>query len=455
MRKIWVCFGLLLSTLVQGQNRPNIVFIIADDLGQEDLGCYGNPFIETPNIDKLAKNGILFTDAYSASPVCSPSRSAIMTGKHPMQSKLTNYLGGERKEADSPLLPADWMRGLPGSEITLGEKLKEAGYNTAMIGKWHLGGGKGESPWEQGFDFCRVIGKNSLDYYNYSIHEGSYEKEFLDKGKEYLTDKLTDYSVEYLKSQNGTNPFFLYVAYSAPHVLIVPRGDKVAKYLFKNEKFGQKYNPYYAAMIESLDDGVGRIYQELENKGQLNNTVFVFTSDNGFVGLPELGYTPNSVSQYRKWKGHVYEGGVRIPLLISYPEKTKQSSKCTQAVQNLDFFNTFLKIAGASPKPETQLSHDFSILLENPEKSWNRPPIFWHYPHFSNQGGKPAAGVRKDQWKLVKSYETDKVQLFDLSKDIAEKEDLSSKNPAKCRELHDYLLSISKDLKANMPIRKK
>jgi len=435
------------------QNRPNIVFIIADDLGQEDLGCYGNPFNETPNIDKLAKNGILFTQSYSASPVCSPSRGALMTGKHPARTKLTNFIGGERKDSLSPVNPANWQRSLPASEITIAEKLKGKGYTTAMIGKWHLGIAEGETAWGQGFDFGKVIGKNGLDYYNYSIFEDNLKNEWKDDGTHYLTDKLSDYAIEFIKETPNNQPFFLYLAYSAPHVLLIPRGDKLAKYMLKYEKYGNKFNPNYAAMIESMDDGLGKIIEHLKLKNLLENTIIVFTSDNGFVGLPELGPTPNIVSKFRKWKGHVYEGGIRTPLLISWKDKFIANSTCQNQVVNTDFFNTFLEVLGEKVN-ENLDSKSFYLSLKNPTQNIERTDIFWHYPHFSNQLGRPAGAIRLGDWKLIKSYETNKIELFNIANDIAETNDLSKTNISKANELNDLLLKRLIEMNANMPIKK-
>ncbi len=234
---------LLLNVEVFSQKqKPNIIFILADDLGWADLGCYGNPFNETPNIDRLAKSGIKFTQSYSSSPVCSPSRASFMTGKHPARLQLTNFLVGERTDSLSPVLPAPFQKSLPSSEITLAERLKAVGYQTGFIGKWHLASVPTDSlaPWGQGFDYARSIGQNGLDYYNYSIFEDSFKKEFKDTGTDYLTDKLTDYALEFVKKADRNQPFFLYLCYSAPHVFVVPRGDKVSKYLKKYENHNEE-----------------------------------------------------------------------------------------------------------------------------------------------------------------------------------------------------------------------
>ena len=273
---------------------PNIVFILTDDMGWKDLACYGNRFTETPNIDALAKSGIRFTQAYAACPVSSPTRASIMTGKYPARLHLTNFIAGNRIDKESPVLPAPWKPFLEAREITIAELLGEKGYTTGMVGKWHLGGHDSIAPWNQGFDYTRMIGKNGLDYYNYSIFIDSYKDEFIDKGTEYLTDKLTDYGVEFIE-QSKEKPFFLYLAYSAPHVVIVPRPDKMMKYFRKYNDADEKFNPYYSAMVESIDDGVGRIIETLKEVAALENTLIIFTSDNGGLGLDELGPDRKSV----------------------------------------------------------------------------------------------------------------------------------------------------------------
>lgn len=438
----------------QSRTKPNIVFILTDDLGWRDLGCYGNSFNETPHIDALAKSGIRFTQAYAASPVCSPSRVAMMTGKHPARLKITNFLVGERTDSASNINPAQWQKFLPTTEVTLAEKLKESGYTSAMIGKWHLGGAEDQSPWSQGFDFTRMIGKNGLDYYNYSIVEDSYQKQFEDKGTNYLTDKLTDYALEFIDQKaKGAAPFFLFLSYSAPHVLTIPRGDKVGKYFRKYEKFDGQFNPNYGAMLESVDDGVGAIIKSLKDKGLLDNTLIVFTSDNGGVGLAELGPIPTNSEPLRKWKGHVYEGGIRVPLIISWPGQFQPGATANSYVMNTDFYNTFLDILDQKTQPELD-SRSYYSLLKSPAQRFDRGAIFWHYPHFSNQMGRPAGAVREGDWKLVKSYETGAVELFNLKEDLSEKVDLAQINPKKAAYMEQLLMQKLADVQANMPVVK-
>jgi arylsulfatase A len=443
---------LLLSGTGLSQERPNIVFILTDDMGWKDLGCYGNQYTETPNIDSLARNGIRFTQAYAACPVSSPTRASIMTGKYPARLHLTNFIAGNRTDPDSPVLPAEWKPYLEAKEVTIAELLKESGYRTGMAGKWHLGGHDSIAPWSQGFDYTRMIGKNGLDYYNYSIYEDSYKNEFIDHGTEYLTDKLTDYGIEFIE-RNRENPFFLYLAYSAPHVVIVPRPDKLMKYFRKYGESDEKFNPYYSAMVESIDDGVGRIVDILKKNNLLEKTLIIFTSDNGGLGLDELGPTPTSLLPLRKWKGHVYEGGIRVPAIISWQGKIRSGLTSNTCFSTIDYLPTLCELTGIKEIPENVDGISIlSLLMNLSEDRINDRPLYWHYPHFSNQLGRPAGAVRLGDFKLVESYETGILELYDLKNDISESEDLSAIMKEKTRELHNLLIEWRKRVDANMPV---
>jgi len=437
----------------QVRDKPNIVFILTDDLGWKDLACYGNPHIETPVLDSLARSGILFTQSYAACPVCSPTRASIMTGKHPARLQLTNFLVGNRTDPESPVLPPpNWKTYLGAREITVAELLKEEGYTSSMIGKWHLGGNDSISPWNQGFDHTRMIGKNGLDFYNYSIYLDSYQNEFTDNGTEYLTDKLTEYGVEFIE-KNSKNPFFLYLSYSAPHVFIVPRGDKLRKYFFKYAKSEEKFNPYYAAMVESIDDGVGEIMNALRREGVAENTIVVFTSDNGGLGLDELGPIPTSMEPLRKWKGHIYEGGIRVPVIVSWPGKITPGSVSNHYFSSTDWLPTFCEITGIHHLPEEVDGISVLPLLMNTKTAGSgQRPLYWHYPHFSNQLGRPAGAVRLGDYKLVELYETGKLELYNLKEDISEANDLSEKMKDKTQEMYRLLSGWRYSVKAQMPV---
>ncbi|MFD2202659.1 sulfatase [Shivajiella indica] len=450
---VFVFLALVFMNKGYAQN-PNIIFILTDDLGYTDLGCYGNPYNETPNLDSLAKGGLLFTDAYSSSPVCSPSRAGLMTGKHPARIGLTNFLIGNRTDEESPILPPDWQKFLPANELTLPEILKSRNYYTGMIGKWHLGNGEGQSPWDQGFDFSRSIGKNGLDYYNYSIFEDSYEKEFEDNGTYYLTDRLTDYAIEFLENKKEEEqPFFLFLSYSAPHVWLVPRGDKLSKYLKKYNRFNDKYNPYYAAMIESVDDGVGNIIKKLQEMGILENTLIIFTSDNGGVGLAEQGPIPTDLQPLKKWKGHNYEGGIRVPLIAFWKGRISEERVSDLPTSNIDFFPSIAALVGVPVQHQLDGKNILNHILDGAEEERERP-LFWHYPHFSNQLGRPSAAVRLGNWKLILRYEDQGVELYNLQEDIGENNDLSSKEIEIKQRLFSLLLDWLKETNARLPLDK-
>jgi arylsulfatase A-like enzyme len=442
---LWLIF---LPISLQAQQRPNIIFILADDMGYKDLGCYGNPFNETPHLDQLATGGMKFTQAYAA-PACSPSRAAFLTGKHPARLHLTQALGNNRIDPNSPVLPAEMVDELPSSEITLAEILKESGYTTGIVGKWHLGNEEAVSAHAQGFDYDRIISKNGLDYYHYAISSRN-QVVFEDDGTHYLTDKLTEYGLEFLREQKG-KPFFLYMAYSAPHVLIVPKADKLKKYLFKYNKFDNLYNPYYASMIESLDDGVGAIVEQLKNSGIEDNTLIIFMSDNGGVGMAQLGPTPTSMEPLRAWKGHVYEGGIRVPLIMHWQGKIQAKVVNEHYINITDFLPTILELTGVKGNPNDIDGKSFLPIVLDNDASFDRGPIFWHYPHFSGQGGRPAAAVRNHDWKLVENLETGALELYNLQEDVAEKNDLSAQNQLKTREMYGLLDTWRKSVQANMP----
>lgn len=432
------------------KKKPNIIFIMADDLGYKDLGCYGNPFNKTPNLDALAGQGMKFSQAYAASPICSASRAALLTGKHPARLHLTNYLIGLRTDSLSPVLPAVFKHYLPSKELTLAQMITQQGYSSGIVGKWHLGTGDSISPVKRGFGYERLIAKSGLDYYNYSITSKG-KTVFADDGKNYLTDKLTDYGLEFIE-ENKSRPFFLYLAYSAPHILIVPKGEKLRKYFMEYNKFDGKYNPYYAAMLESLDEGVGRIIDRIKALGLDENTIIVFTSDNGGVGLNELGPIPTTMDPLRAWKGFVYEGGIRVPTIVRWPGRVPAGTVNDNYFTNLDYMPTLLEAIGSDKAPTGIDGVSVLSTFLKPEEHLQHSPLFFHYPHFSNQMGRPSGAVRLGDYKLVESYETGKTELFNLREDISESKDISEQFPGKAKDLHTLLMNWRKEVNANMPL---
>ncbi len=443
--------GSLAATAISAQqhatDKPNIIFILTDDLGWTDLGCYGNPFNETPNIDSLAKSGIRFTNAYSSCPVSSPSRAGFLTGKYPARLQLTNFLVGDRIDSASPILPAKWKPYLEAREKTIAEILKEQGYTTGHVGKWHVGNHDTIAPWGQGFDYSRIGGG---DYYRNNYFEDCYQKSHNDTNKYYLTDKQTELGIDFMR-MNKQKPFFLFLAYQAPHVPIVPRGDKVPKYLRKYNKFNNKYNPYYAALVESIDDGVGAIMKALKEEGLLDNTIVIFTSDNGGLGMAEAGPTPTLLDPLRKWKGHMYEGGIRVPAIVVWKNHFQSNVINDQYFTNVDYLPTFCDLLKIKKMPANIDGMSIYPVFTKPSAVFDRGAIYWHYPHFSNQEGRPAGGVRLGDYKLIEWYETGKLELFNLKEDISESNDLSFKMPDKTKELHQLLIDWRKKVNAQMP----
>jgi arylsulfatase A-like enzyme len=438
--------GHITSGLAAEAKRPNIVFILVDDLGWADVGCFGSKFYETPNIDRLATQGMRFTDAYAACAVCSPTRASIMTGKYPARLHLTDWIPGEPNRPAHALRSPEWRKYLPLEEVTIAKALKPAGYICASIGKWHLGGPK-YYPEHQGFDLNIAgcdIGRPATYFWPYE--GGTQTVPGLQVGGrkgEYLTDRLTDAAERFIE-QNKDRPFFLYFAHYAVHVPLQAKPAVVAKYKAKAPPGGQT-NAVYAAMVESVDDSVGRILRKLEELGIAANTVVVFMSDNG-------GLWPESTSNapLRAGKGYPYEGGVREPLIIRWPGTTQPGATCSVPVSSIDFFPTLLKIAGVkAPGPVDGLS---LVPLLKQTGVPEREALFWHYPHY--WGGnrvQPFGAVRAGDWKLIEFYETMAVELYNLKDDPGETRDLSKEKPEKAVELRERLHHWRQSLDAQMP----
>ncbi len=444
--------------------RPNIVFILADDLGWTDLGCYGSKFYETPNIDRLAREGMRFTSAYAASSVCSPTRAAILTGQHPARLHLTDWLPGRPDRPDQKLRRPDIQDFLPLEEFTVAEALKEAGYRTGFIGKWHLGESAEYYPEHQGFDLN--IGGCKLG------HPPSYFSPYgiptLTDGPpgEYLTDRLTDEAEKFMEeAARAKQPFFLYLSHYAPHNPRQGKPEVVEKYKAKAAKLpppdgpefvmdrGHKTrqvqnHPAYAAMVESLDDSVGRVLAEIKELGLESDTLVIFTSDNG--GLSTAEGWPTSNTPLRTGKGWPYEGGVREPLIVKWPGETRPGSLSGEPVNSMDFYPTLLQVAGLPLRPEQHQDGESIVpILQGgalPER-----PLFWHYPHYSNQGGSPASVVQVGDFKLVEWSEETKPELYNLRNDPGEQHDLAEQIPEKTGELRRLLHDWREKVNAQMP----
>jgi len=474
--------SLIFLCLASGESfsakQPNIIFILADDLGWAELGCYGNSFNETPNLDQMAKEGLRFTHSYAAAPVCSPYRAALLTGQHPARVGILDYLRPNSSNA------------LPVSHVTLPEILKRNGYATGMVGKWHLTGYKYQDaqfeirPNDHGFDWntgseVKGVG-NGANFWPYVFRTQPIR--WLDlaenrMGKnEYLTDRLNLEAVEFVK-RNKDKPFFLYLSHYAPHTILNGRPDLVEKYRGKHPSgksvrsncylcqdagldintcshWAPSYNPHLAAMLESIDDGIGLLAKKLDMLGLTKDTIFIFSSDNG----GETNVTSNA--PLRGGKSQLYEGGIRVPLIVRWPNgKVPAGKVCSQPIVNHDFYPTLLEATGIKPDPNQVLDGISTLATwKNPKLATKRRTLHWHYPldkpHFL--GGVSAGAIREEDWKLIEYFDParpEKFELFDLSQDPSEKKNLALSEPKRVNELHRKLIAWREQTGARIPSR--
>ena len=405
----------LLASSARAADRPNVVFILADDLGVNDLGCYGRKDQPTPRLDALAARGARFTSAYCGLSICSASRAALMTGKSPARLHLTTFLPGRPDAASQKLLHPDIARGLPSSEVTLAERFRALGYATGIFGKWHLGDRPGSRPTDQGFDEAFLPGTDSEP----SATEG---------GKhEYA---ITNRAIEFLERRKG-GPFFLYVAHNTPHIRLAAKPELIAKH-------PDAFHPTYAAMMETLDDSVGLILDAIERNGLAQDTIVVFTSDNGGLHVLEGGDVPTHNTPFRAGKGYLYEGGLRVPLLVAWPGRIPAAT-IDDPARNEDFTPTLMELCGA-PAPAEPGLEGVSIapkLLGGPAPAPR--PFAFHFPHYTNQGSRPAGSLREGDWKLIESYEDGRLELYDLAADVGERHDLAATQPERARAMRAKL----------------
>ncbi len=392
--------------------KPNIVLVLADDLGINDLHCYGRQDHTTPNLDRLASQGMRFTCAYTAQPICSPSRAALMTGLCPARLHLTNYLPGRPDSPSQRLLQPRIEGQLPLEETTIAEILKRAGYATGLFGKWHLGG-DGFSPQDQGFDVAVMPPATTPP----TPQTGG-------KG-EYLISNAAEKFIEEYRDQ----PFFCYVAHNCPHIPLSAIPDLVTKH-------HAAFNPTYAAMIETLDDSVGRLMKKVEALGLADHTIFIFTSDNGGLHVLESADGPATHNTpFRAGKGYLYEGGLREPLIVSWPGVVKPARTCDTPMVLTDLVPTLLEAASIDAAQAVGPLDGVSItpLL----KGEPLPPrtLYWHFPNYTNQGGRPAGAIREGDWKLVEQFEDGSLELYNLADDPSESHNLATSNSARANEL--------------------
>ena len=446
----------------QAERPPNVVFLLADDLGWSDLGCYGSSFYETPHLDRLATEGVRFTQAYAACPVCSPTRASILTGRYPARLHNTDYFGGRRR---GRLLPAQYDEQLALEEVTLAEALRAAGYATAFFGKWHLGG-EGYGPLEQGFDSNVAGYSRGMPPQGYFAPWGI---PTLAEGQdgEHLTERLTDAALSFL-DQHASEPFLLYLSYYAVHTPLQTKPELRKKYEAKRAALPEQTGPHfapeeprrarqvqdhavYAGMVESLDTSVGRVLRALDEAGLRENTIVVFTSDNG--GLSTSEGSPTSNLPLRAGKGWLYEGGIREPLIVRWPGRVAGNATCEVPVISNDCYPTLLEACGLDAPPAQHLDGVSLVpLLADPEAGvLAERALYWHYPHYGNQGGTPSGAVRAGAWKLIEFFETDRVELYDLSSDLAEQHDLAAQEQQRAADMREALHAWRARTGARMP----
>lgn len=450
------CVGLGLMLLSAGPapvvaadtRPPNFVVIVIDDFGWADLGCYGSSFYRTPHIDQLAGRGIRFTDGYAACPVCSPTRASLLTGRYPARLHLTDWLPGRADRPSQKLLRPVILQHLPLEEVTLAEALKPAGYISASIGKWHLGG-PGYLPEQQGFDLNRggtETGSPPGGYFKFKTPTLSAPDDH-----EYLTDRLTDEALAFL-TQNREQPFFLYLAHYAVHIPLQAKPELVGPYRQSAREAEPQHNAIYAAMIQSVDESVGRVVQKLEELELSARTYVIFTSDNGGLSVKEGPNTPStSNAPLRAGKGYLYEGGIRVPWIITGPRVARPGRACHVPICSVDLFPTLLELAGVDLPKDYEMDGVSLVPLLRETGTPAREALFWHYPHYSNQGVQPAGAVRAGDLKLIEFYEDEHTELYNLKTDMGEAHDLAATQPAIATRLRQQLAAWRASVSAQMP----
>jgi len=453
------------------RRKPSFVFFLVDDLGWKDLGCYGSTFYETPHIDRLAAQGMRFTNAYAACPVCSPTRASIMTGKYPARLRTTDWFGAPQPDTvdkhptkDKPLLPARYENRVPLEEVTVAEALKEGGYATFFAGKWHLGP-EGFWPEDQGFEINKGGGERGGPYGG-KRYFSPYGNPRLPDGPdgEHLPDRLATETCRFIEA-NKDQPFLAYLSFYSVHMPLMAREDLKAKYEEKarqakrdgpawGEEGDRKVrlvqdHAVYAGMVEAMDQAVGKVLDALDRLDMARDTIVFFMSDNG--GLSTSEGHPTCNLPLRAGKGWLYEGGIREPMIVRWPGVTRAGSTCEEPVISTDFYPTMLEMAGLPLRPEQHLDgRSMAALLRQQGKQDGRA-FFWHYPHYGNQGGTPGGAVRVGDYKLIEFYEDNRVELYNLRADLGEQNDLAAKMLDKAAELRRMLHQWRSDVGVRMP----
>lgn len=425
------------------EKKPNILLILADDFGWSQLGCYGSTFYKTPNIDKLASEGKRFTDAYAACPVCSPTRAAIMTGKYPGRLHITDFIPGGDYDNKKLTMP-QWQKYLPLEEITIAEVLKENGYATAAFGKWHLSITKKPpesgpyNPNQQGFDEHFVTYKPT----------GDQDPE----NDAHNVEAITFRSIDFME-RNKDNPFFLYVTHNTIHAPLREKKELVEKYMADPQSREPENNPVLGAMIETLDNSVGRLMEKLKELQLEKDTIVIWASDNGGLKKDAL-QTP-----LRGGKAQLYEGGIRVPFMVRWPGKIQPKTTSAEITSSVDIFPTILDCLGISIPKNIDGKSLLPVLTR--EQKLDRDAIFWHYPHYHSAGVAPSSAVRSGDYKLIEWHEQtildglNQVELYNLKDDISESNNLAEKMPDKTKELRDKLNNWKIEAGVQMPMKNK
>lgn len=450
-----------LALAISATARQNVVVFLVDDLGWADIACNGSSYHETPHIDALAASGMRFTDGYAAASICSPTRAALMTGKHPVNVNITDWIPGAKTPKNGRFQHVNDANELALSEVTIADVLRDAGYQTFFAGKWHLGG-DGFLPTDQGFDINKGghhRGGPPGGYYS------PWKNPYLENKEdgEYLTERLTRESIAFLEQRQAERPFFLYLSYYNVHTPIQPYKKRIDHYTAKAAKLftepaepiaehrglsrARQDNPEFASMVAAVDDSVGAIVAALERLKLSSDTSIIFTSDNGgLCTKPKPGPTCNL--PLRSGKGWLYEGGVRVPWIIRALGITKAGSTSATPIVSMDAFPTILDLAGLPARPNLDGQSLLPILRGNEAP---KRPIIWHYPHYHGSTWAPGAAIRDGEWKLISFYEYDKVKLYNLKDDVGEHKNLAATHPEIVQRLNNKLIAWQNQQKAQMP----
>ncbi|MBN1479059.1 DUF4976 domain-containing protein [candidate division KSB1 bacterium] len=453
-------FMFVLSMLVLGaafiligcsssQQKPNIVFILIDDLGWADIGCYGNERHQTPHIDQLASQGMRFTDAYAAAPVCSPTRASIHSGQYPARVGIIDFIPGHWRPYEELTVPTNRTQYLPLDVPTIAARLKTAGYTTAHFGKWHLGWGQ-YGPEHRGFDVTTppdtVTKKKSRPQ---NAVEWLQSVDITDDNPKDV-DRLTQLSLDFIQ-QNRANPFFLYLSHRTVHIPLAAKPQTVEKYQPKPGDKKKNIHPVYSAMVEEMDVSVGKVLQKLDELHLADNTVVIFFSDNGGLVQDYLRVGPicTSNAPLRGEKGTLYEGGIREPLIVRWPGSVKANTICDTPVSSIDFYPTLLDIAGIMPPENFTLDGESLVPVLQQKQALENRALYWHYPVYHHAA--PAGAIRQGNWKLIETFADGTLELYNLRADISETNNMVDIEPEIVKALHAELDAWREAVGARLP----